>query len=142
MPKKVIAENGQLPKMGIHSNTKPSSNTRTISNKELFVEIFSKNKIKTHLQKVNLSMCDKKILNEIGVEKVAQEYADYVIKNKQLASRLNIWLVAYSEDALGEIQHGVQKGTSKTEVGSIQWEIDQMGGLDSTDYIEVLPHED
>jgi len=132
-----LHENVESP---LHENVESKdTNSNNTNSKEVFVEVFAKNKINTFFSKVNLSMCDKKILNEIGIEKAANKYSDYIKRNKKLSARLNKWLTAYSENSLSDIEYGSSM-QSKAEIWSLQWEINQIGGLDM-DYIEAEAYE-
>ena len=94
------------------TNTKDKKNTKK-DFYEIVLDEFETKKIKTYSSKINKSKCDIKHIAKDKYLEVAKEYASYVKRNKNMASRLDKWLVAHSEGNLNSLEYTSGNNKSK-----------------------------
>ena len=104
-----------------HLPPKPPKKTNFENFIEKLLKYFESEKILTFRSKINKSSSKSIFRNSTDIEDCAIRFTEYVKRNKNMASRLDKFLLAYYENNISEIEHA-QGGGSQAEPGSLEWE--------------------
>ncbi len=118
---------------------------KAVSRFEIFIDdlevSFGKNKISTFNSKINKTKKTKEAFTKLqNIDECKTLFVDYVKRLRNGASRLDVFITAYTEGNLEGIEHSKNKFGSKNdaEIYSVNWQIEQeIKQAKEADYVDV-----